>query len=127
METKPKIDFDISRTQLIESLSNRIGSAPKYHIKTEVICNSILNMMLEKTIMYGGDNNNIPFDEKLLRSYYEGVGRKAGRIPTLMKNAIEGSKSSKLELLDTYIDVVGYGLMALNAIAEEIQRECYEQ
>jgi hypothetical protein len=115
METKPKINMGISIPGLQES--------SKFHRDTEIIARNILDMMREKTLMYGGNDNSIPLEEKIHRAYYEGVGRKANRLPAIGKRVLEGVPAAKRELLDTYIDIVGYGLLALNAMVEDLQGE----
>jgi hypothetical protein len=124
METKPKIDMNIIDEDLIKLLKIRL-TLTTYHRRTEVIANNILEMMSEKTLLYGGDDNSVPFKDKLLRAWYEGVGRKSNRVPAIMDRLMTEptDKVARLELLDTYIDTCGYSLMALNSLIEELQDE----
>jgi hypothetical protein len=121
METKPKINFN---TDQLAGPEVRMG-LHSYHDRTELIADSILTMMLEKTLMYGGNNSAATFQQKIFRAYYEGIGRKSDRLQGIMDRLIKNEKDedARKELLDTYIDVVGYGLLAINALAEELQGE----
>jgi hypothetical protein len=80
-------------------------------------------MMCEKTVMYGGDDLDLPLDDRLNVIYYAGLYRKINRLKELTKKVIAGCEDAKAELLDTYIDVVGYGLLAINNTIEELQNE----
>lgn len=121
METKPQINHHKTIDQIKWDLENRLKFHNLYHLQTERVANSILNMMLEKTQMYGGnDTTDEAFDESLDRSYYE-LMRKANRLNTIRKQIKEGNLQARKEYLDTIIDVVGYGLMSLVDLSEELQ------
>lgn len=122
METKPKLDMKLTEGEIIHVLSDILApDCPDYHRRTEIIARQILNMMYQKTLMYGGDEKTLPLEEKLNIAFYEGIGRKAKRIPSISKRVLEGDAAAKRELVDTFIDIVGYGLMALNNTIEELQ------
>lgn len=122
METKPKINQHVTIEQMAADLANRFGSHNSYHLQTERVANSILNMMLEKTIMYGGnDTSKEDFIDSLDRSYFE-LMRKANRLNSIRKLIKEGDETAKAEYLDTLIDVVGYGLMSLVDLSEDLQK-----
>ena len=123
METKPKIDFNKTPQQIVEDLYKRLDVKNPFHQQNEIVACSILNMMLEKTLMYGGNDNNIPLNQKILRSYYEGIGRKSNRLPSIVEKCILGDKNALNELVDTVIDIAGYSIIALSSFAEEIQSE----
>jgi len=123
METKPKIDFGKSKNNLEDDLTDRLGAENAYHNRNELVVSSILDMMLEKTKMYGGDDNEAPFNEKVKTAYYEGIGRKSKRLKKIIERVLEdqGDQAAKAELVDTLIDTAGYSIMFLAAIAEEVQ------
>lgn len=124
METKPKIDFSKTKSEIQDNCRIRLNVGNRFHNRNEQVVCSLLNMMLEKTQMYGGDDNTIPLDEKILRSYYSGISRKSNRLPEIIKNSTkENDKSAKIELVDTILDLAGYCIIALSAFAEEIQNE----
>lgn len=117
-----KIDNHVTIEQMAADLANRFGSHNSYHLQTERVANSILNMMLEKTIMYGGNNTQSEdFVDSLDRSYYE-LMRKANRLNSIRKLIKEGGEEAKAEYLDTVIDIIGYGLMSLVDLSEELQK-----
>lgn len=124
METKPQINFFKTSSDILRDCNDRLINCTEFHYRSELVANSILNMMSEKTLMYGGDDNTIPLNQKILRTYYEGVGRKANRLPRIVERSINPDDyAARKELIDTMIDIAGYAILALNAFAEEIQNE----
>jgi hypothetical protein len=126
METKPKIDFSKDGLELISDLKNRLSANSEFHFRNELVANSLLNMMLEKTLMYGGNDNSVPVNTRIVRAYYEGIGRKANRLPRIIERIIEsGGKDleAKKEFIDTLLDLGGYSIIGLAAVAQDIQDE----
>lgn len=119
METKPKIDFRLDREALPQRLYDGLEKPHPYHLTNEIIARQLLDMMKEKTEMYGGNKDLGTLFEQATRAYYEGVGRKANRIPMLLKRIAidEGDEAALAELVDTYLDIAGYAIIALNDIS----------
>lgn len=124
METKPKLDFSKTKDEIIADLKARLGEDNNFHDGCEVIVCSLMNMMLEKTLMYGGDDNNIPLNDRILREYYGGIARKANRLPKIVKRSMDpNDKAARKELIDTILDIAGYSIISLSSFAKEIQDE----
>ena len=91
----------------------------------ETIAADILEMMAEKTKLYGGMNAGVETDfvDKLLCLHYEGVNRKSRRLPTLVKRIVESPDDpvAKAQYLDTLVDIVGYCLLTIKEIGEECE------
>lgn len=107
--TEPKAD-----QKHIEDLNMRAGVMPE----VETLANQILNMMAEKTKSYGGMNNKDLDDpvQNFMCLHYEGVNRKAKRLPTLVSKLAESrmrDAHAMHEYKDTLIDLVGYALLTL--------------
>ena len=121
----PKLEFGLAKDELINRLEGRLKKAPEYHIRSEEIASSIMAMMLEKTLMYGGANKEETLKRTIMASYYEGVGRKAKRLPTILDEIMvdDTNYDIRLELLDTIIDIAGYAILSLNSFGEELQNE----
>ncbi len=121
----PKINFGLTKDEIIESLRERLDGASEYHMRSEQIGSSILEMMLAKTLMYGGTKKEDNLTRMIVKSYYQGVGRKAERLPDILDKIMSGDADIDVrkELLDTIIDVAGYAILSLNSFGEELQNE----
>ena len=120
MEIDPKIKLDTPIAQIKSDLEKRLGTN-SYHTRTESAANSVLNMMLKKTQMYGGNDTSKDEEfESLDRGYFE-LMRKANRLNSIRKQIKKGNESAKAVYLDTILDIVGYGLISLVDLSEELQ------
>ena len=116
------------KVDLVKSCEKRLKHCPFYHYKNEEIAAAILSMMLEKTKLYGGDsmegaNRNF----KISKSYFEGVSRKASRMDSLVELSLAGDDKAFEQLIDSFVDMAGYSIMALNNLSEEIKKIKYEK
>jgi hypothetical protein len=106
--------FECSDDSIEKRLSERVENCIPFHFRNEVIASSILDMMLEKTNMYGGGKCASDYVEQATKSYYEGIGRKTDRVFGILKRLPD--ESAKIELIDTLVDIAGYAIMAINSL-----------
>ena len=122
MESKPVIDFEASPDLLHTALTNRLLTTCTYHTTNEVIVSQVLDMMLEKTKMYGGNQPLPTLSEEACRVYYEGIARKVKRLPAIINRlrAEENDGEARSELIDTLVDICGYSILGLNDIGKHL-------
>jgi len=124
-----KIDFTLTDEQIHEHLELSLKYSSDFHRHTELIARSVLDMMAAKNSMYGrGASEEMSLKSRITRAYYEGIGRKAARMPTMVDRILaDGSDyEAKAQFLDTLIDVAGYAFLGLAAVSEEITKEITE-
>lgn len=120
-EHSAKIDFDVSVEEIRKNLENRLRSSNPAQMQNEIVANSLLNIMHEKTGNYGGANPSIDFSEKLTLFYYEGMNRKTKRLNYMFSQWMKGQDISHLDLLDTILDIAGYGILGIGDFGKELQ------
>lgn len=122
MESKPIINFGAPIESVSSALAERLAHGCEYHLKNEVIASQILDMMLEKTNMYGGNQSLPNISEEACRVYYEGIARKTKRLPKIISRLMvsESDEEARAELIDTLVDICGYSILGLNDIGKHL-------
>lgn len=115
MENK-NIDIELRPLEMLDAFDTRTESCTPYHMRNESIASQVLDVMFEKTKMYGGSRKLDTLHEQATKSYYEGVGRKSDRIQGILRRLRDGDEEARLQLIDTLIDICGYSILMLNDI-----------
>ena len=107
--------------KIFSSLEARLKDVSEYHCRTEHQAAVLLTMMKKKTELYGGNPTTGTMKQKLAIAHYEGVNRKARRANHLVELILTDAPNSEdalVELYDTWMDIAGYVLIALNDMEE---------
>jgi len=85
-----------------------------YTERLEVLNNKMMELMRRQTGLYGGNKIVDDMKEQVVKTYYEGLGRKFERMPSLLKKYMEHGEAHVLDtIIDTIADINGYALMSL--------------
>lgn len=123
MESKPRIIFNGLAVDMRTSLRERLDDCSDYHLVSEAISSQIMETMYQKTKMYDGGKKMDNLYDQATKSYYEGVGRKADRIPGILKRIRASDDDSAVhELVDTLVDIAGYAILSLNDLKPHMEK-----